>query len=141
MRRGEYHDYFFGMRSSNMTISKYRLAENLNKCRCQHAAGFHHDHAAGGEIPKTTFYPEAMARTINKCLYPAYVPAMLVLVPEITQKYPRSKRGCSKKTFGMTVKLKLTANPKHNSNFQDIQIIYDGIHLLLERQDWHRYEG
>ena len=64
----ECHGCFFGMKSSkgkpmfkplHIATSSYRLAANLDTCRCQHEKGFKHDHAKGSETPKTAFYPEA----------------------------------------------------------------------------------
>ena len=84
----ECHGCHFGMQSSkgrpmfkpwHIATSSYRLAVNLNKCRCQHASGFKHDHAKGSETPKTAFYPEAMSRTISECLFPEAVFAMPVI--------------------------------------------------------------
>ena len=74
----ECHGCFFGMQSSkgrpmfkpwHIATSSYRLAANLDKCRCQPEKGFHHDHAKGNETPKTAFYPEAMSQTISECCF------------------------------------------------------------------------
>ena len=125
----ECHGCFFGKKSSkgntmfnpwHVVTSSYHLASNLDKCRCQHHSSFKHDHAKGSETPKTAFYPEAMARTISECLYPEHVFAMPV---EATQKAHGSNA------------------PNHEPNIQDTQTIHAGIHLLLDRKDWHKHPG
>ena len=122
----------------HIATSNFRLADNLNKCRCQHAPGFHHDHAKGSETPKTAFYPEAMARTISECLYPEHVYAMPVIASP--SNMPRSSvRTGSKKVLGMAAKS--VKRSSHEPNIQDKNSIYAGIHLLLDRKDWHKHQG
>ena len=100
----------------HIATSNFRLADNLNKCRCQHAPGFHHDHAKGSETPKTAFYPEAMARTISECLYPEHVYAMPVIASP--SNMPRSSvRTGSKKVHGMAAKS--VKRSSHEPNIQD----------------------
>jgi hypothetical protein len=97
----ECHGCYFGLQSSkgnpmykpwHIATSNFRLADNLNKCRCQHAPGFHHDHAKGSETPKTAFYPEAMARTISECLYPEYVSCLCYACDRIPIKHAQKQR-------------------------------------------------
>ena len=140
----ECHGCYFGLCSSKgnpmlkpwrVITSDYRLARNLNECRCQHAKDFKHDHVKGSDTPKTAFYPEPMARTISECLFPEHVFAMPVTAkPQLKEKNPRVQGG-----------VKLPALPakasKHEPNCPDMMTVFAGIHLLLDRKDWNKHDG
>ena len=144
----ECHGCFFGLKSSNgnpmfkpwhIATFNYRLASNLNKCRCQHLPGFHHDRAKGSETPKTAFYPEAMARTISECLYPEHAYSMPVIAEKDSDSKTRDCKSHSKKVWGMASKLKNKSS--YEPNLQDKDSVYAGIHLLLDRKDWRNHPG
>ena len=74
----------------HVITTDYRLARNLNECRCQRAKDFKRDHVKGSDAQKTAFDPEPMARTISECLFPEHVFAMPVTAkPQPKEKNPR----------------------------------------------------
>ena len=98
-----------------VVTSCYRLAKGLDAHKCKHPSDFKHSRLEGRKTTKSAFYTPQMCECISQCLYPADVP----MVPIEVQ----------------------TAN-EHVST-QDLQLedVYAGIHLLLEKKDWHRHEG
>ena len=133
----------------HIATSSYRLAVNLNKCKCQHASGFKHDHARGSETPKTAFYPETMSRTISECLFPeAVLFAMPVITKSSVVSHPAPHQ-CNSNVGSHEVQHQqilammnaLTSESKHTPNEPDPHSVYAGIHMLLDRKDWHKHPG
>ena len=135
----ECHGCFFGLKSSkgkpmfkpwHVATSSFHLASSLNKCRCQHEHGFKHDHAKGKETPKTAFYPEAMSRYISECLNPSSTYAM----PVVDHTHCHASQ--SKVLKGQSQE-----HVSHQPNLPDLESVYAGVHLLLDRKDWHKHPG
>ena len=77
-----------------------------------------------------------MARTISECLYPEHVYAMPVISSPSNMPKSSARTG-SKKVHGMAAKH--DKRSPHKPNIQDKNSIYAGIHLLLNRKDWHKH--
>ena len=123
----------------HVATSSFHLANNLNKCRCQHEPGFKHDHAKGKETPKTAFYPETMSRYISECLYPSNTFAMPVIVKADGcghHAHTHCHVGQSKVQKGDS-----QDHHSHMPNLPDLESVYAGVHLLLDRRDWHNHPG
>ncbi|CAE7029195.1 GIP [Symbiodinium natans] len=102
-----------------VVTSCWKLADNLNTKRCQHPPGFQHSTIEGSKTAKTAKYTRSMATTIVHSLYPhlsSQVAAMPVMPSSPHCHVPRTP-------------------PK------DQEMIYAGIHHLIDRKDWGKHAG
>ena len=98
-----------------VVTSCYRLAKGLDAHKCRHPPDFKHSRLEGSKTTKSAFYTPQMCECISQCLYPADV----LLMPVEIQ----------------------TANEHVSTHDLQLEDVYAGIHLLLEKKDWHRHEG
>ena len=98
-----------------VVTSCYRLAKGLDAHKCRHPPDFRHSRLEGSKTTKSAFYTPQMCECISQCLYPADVPLMPVEIQ--------------------------TANEHVSTHDLQLEDVYAGIHLLLEKKDWHRHEG
>ena len=78
----------------------------------QPSAGFQHSHLAGSKPPKSASYTDEMAQYISHSLYPEVVPSMPVKP--------------------------MQPEPHHQPTAVEVDA---GIHVLIDRKDWHKHEG
>ena len=95
-----------------IVTSSYQLARNLDAYKCSHPPDFKHSHLAGSKTPKSAFYTDEMAQCISHSLYPEIVPSMPVKP--------------------------MQPEPHHQPTAVEVDA---GIHLLIDRKDWHKHEG
>ena len=98
-----------------IVTSSYKLARNLDAYKCEHPKGFHYSRLEGAKTPKSAFYTEKMCRCISTSLYAEDVPIM----PTFTE----------------------TCQNQHQTNEPALDEVFAGIHMLLDRKDWHKHEG
>eukprot|EP00439_Symbiodinium_sp_Y106_P001290 s2641_g1.t1 len=106
-------------RPLRIITSCWKLVENLNAKDFQHPPGFQHGSAKGTKTAKATKYTRSMATTIVHCLYPhlsSQVAAMPVVPSSPHCHVPRAA-------------------------LKDQEMIYAGIHHLIDRKDWGKHAG
>ena len=94
-----------------VATSSWKLATNLDNKRCSHSSDFKHAPLEGGAARKSAFYTKEMAECISNSLYDHIVPAMPV---------------------------KQLVNEMH---CQGGIGPFAAVHLLLNRNEWHKHEG
>ena len=95
-----------------IVTSSYQLARNLDAHKCNHPPAFKYSHLAGSKTPKSAFYTDEMAQCISHSLYPEVVPTMPVKP--------------------------MQPEPHHRPTAVEVDA---GIHLLIDRKDWHKHGG
>ena len=108
------------MKKWRVVTSSYLVARNLEVYKCTHGHDFKHSQLEGSKTSKSAFYPEPMCQCISNSLYPSETVAMPVIPKAMTAQPSKSK---------------------HEENLRDPQDVYAGIHMLIDRKDWHKYPG
>ena len=117
-----------------VVTSSYLVARNLDVYKCTHGHDFKHSQLEGSKTPKSAFYPEPMCQCISNSLYPSETVAM----PVIPKAGVSSLGAPHQHVHAMTAQ---SSKSDHEENLRDPQDVYAGIHMLIDRKDWHKYPG
>ena len=117
-----------------IVTSSYLVARNLDVYMCTYGHDFKNSQHEGSKTPKSAFYPESMCQCISNSLYPSETVAM----PVIPKAGASSLGAPHQHVHAMTAQ---PSKSKHEENLRDPQDVYAGIHMLIDRKDWHKYPG
>ena len=76
-----------------------------------------------------------MSQTISECFYPDVVFSMPVVANSGDASHPAAHQQVT------AMPGHLGSDSEHEPNLKDAQSVHAGIHLLLDRKDWHKHPG
>ena len=107
-------------KSWRIVTSSFKLAQNLSAKRCGHEQGLKHAEGTGNLALCSASRPENMAQCIAQSLYGQKLDAHIPCMP--------------------TVPTTATEHV-HNELSPEQQEVLAGVHMLLDRKDWHKHPG